>query len=36
MVNILENAKKILLSYPTINERTIQELNYIKKIYEKN
>ena len=33
---ILDNAEKILQSYPTINERTKQELNYIKEIYEKN
>lgn len=33
---IIEIASKEILSYPTINERTIAELNYIKQVYETN
>ena len=33
---IIENANIEILKYPTINERTLQELTYLKKIYENN
>jgi glycosyltransferase involved in cell wall biosynthesis len=33
---IIEKASKEILNYPSINERTIAELNYIKKVYETN
>jgi len=31
---IIEKASIELLSYPTINERTVSEINYLKQIYE--
>jgi glycosyltransferase involved in cell wall biosynthesis len=34
--NIIENGEKEILNYPTIKERTIEEINFIKKIYESN
>ena len=33
---IIKNASKEILDYPTINERTIAELNYIRQVYEAN
>jgi len=31
---VIHRASKMLLNYPSVNERTINEINYIKQIYE--
>ena len=31
---VIDRASKTLLNYPSINERTINEINYLKQIYE--
>ena len=34
--SIIKKANKKLLSYPSINEKTMQEIEYLKEIYESN